>query len=469
MNKSQIFGGLLFPLYIFLSGCLTFAALNAQDPEPRDMMFLRGAGPFSNSWTVTGNELKNRYSFNRIVNSDFYNPTLGVLDAKDLLLDNITSKDVDDVLCISHDYGGIIGRYTQLETDIISSMVFIGVPHQGSQFIFENLAVPGQNPTDIMLDQALEVVGQNECQFCGVLNQLRAWIEDIQEGSEYLKDIQYRSSIIENLENNPPSVPYINVIGNVEPKTFLSFISLLASRNSLGGAPNYTLINCYVDEKNAALKDLRIAEFVNEANILAGVFQQITRSISGVLEVIGENPDPGEALNAIGGVISSTVQIATEALEKTNELEKEKARILRCDLALQMVAVELNTLLTSNNGGFLTEEVIVSTPEDYYTCYYDCLADHALGEFDAPSSCEDHCSHYDPNENITREVTIFKFLGHDWVYSELEQTLDTDQKVEEIVINADHFQETLKDFIIDPVLNDIFDGAYGAAFEVPKK
>ena len=479
MNKSQIFGGLLFPLYIFLSFFLTFPALNAQDTNPRDMIWVAGAGPLSNSWLSTRSAIENpphAYEYDHVLNSTSYDPELGVIEAKDLLLQTIESQSDDDILSISHDYGGIVSRYAELETDKISSMIFVGVPHNGSRFLREALRSSGQNSPDIILDRALTIVGENDCEDCGVISLLRDWILDIRGGSEYLRDVEYESVIISDINNTPPSVPYVNIMGDVDPKTTTNFLGILDSRGSLSGTPTNNLKNCFIELRNQARKDLEVQRQVHVMNNWAGAIRQITSAISGVLTGLsggegegggGFNPD---IIGAVGDIVNNFFKGRIERIERANEIQKETARILRCDLAVQMVAVEMNSFLGTNGGDWIEEEVEVPSLDEYRNCIDECGVDMAWGDWRSPLSCDEYCSRFiDPNNTTTITVIVYEFEGHDWVYSLFEQSLETDQRVQEIVINADHFQENLPGYIINPVLTDIFDGSYGAAFEVPKK
>lgn len=476
MNKSNNKVRVIRALIIYMSFFLITGVTYTQDP--RNMMWVEGAGPLSNSWLSTRTALENSpygYDYNHILNSTSYDPELGVIEAKNLLLQTIQSQSEDDVLSISHDYGGIVSRYAQLETDKISSMVFVGVPHQGSRFLREALRNSGQNSPDIMIDRALAIVGENNCTDCNATSLLRTWISDIRGGSEYLRDVEYESVIISEINSTPPSVPYINIMGDVDPKTTTSFLGILDSRGSLSGNPTDNLVDCFTDLRNETRKDLRTQRQVHVMKNWGGAIRQITSAISGILTSFsgGDDEEGGftpDVVGAIGDAINNFIQDRIERIQRANEIQKETARILRCDLAVQMVAIEMNSFLGSNGGDWIEEEIEVNTVEAYQECMAYCGTDMAFGDWDSPLSCSEYCSQYhDPNgPPTTRTEIVYEFEGHDWVYSLFEQSIESDERVDEIVINADHFQENLPGYIIDPVLSDIFDGAYGVAFEVPK-
>lgn len=451
--------------------CLLIAGpkLEAQD-EPRNMMWLGGAAPSSSGWSQTRATLQGPpyfYDYNEVLDTDFYNPTLGVVGAKDLLLQNVTAKEVDDVLCVAHDYGAIIGRYAQLETDQISAMIFVGAPHQGSRFVDElaRSGASGANSVNIMVENALAVAGEDGCADCGIAEQLRDWVASFQSASSYLADISYDDDLIKNINETPPTVPYINIIGNKVPKTDISFLGMLDSRMPSGN--DLFLTDCFIELKNEARSNLDISKQAAIWSSLNGAFRRIAIAIDRIVREFGEG-DLLSINDAVNSLIRDDLRSMSSAIWAADDIQDETAKLLRCNLALNYIAVGLNGFLTIGGKGAVvsTEEVV----EDYRICMVECGVDMAWGDWPDNISCDEYCwDLYGPGGTpVTQTVYEYEFSGHDWVYTVPEQSLESSEKVADIVINANHFQETQPPFIV-PELADIFDGAYGTAFEVPKQ
>lgn len=87
-NKVRVIRACIIYMSFFLITGVTYTQ------DPRNMMWVEGAGPLSNSWLSAETALENfpyGYDYNHILFSTSYNPELGVIEAKNLLLQTIQS------------------------------------------------------------------------------------------------------------------------------------------------------------------------------------------------------------------------------------------------------------------------------------------------------------------------------------------------------------------------------------------
>jgi hypothetical protein len=196
-----------------------------------------------------------------------------------------------------------------------------------------------------------------------------------------------------------------------------------------------------------------------------GFIDNIFKVVTDLIEAAAGNETSTNQLEVAGAIndyISGQRDLILDRIKEIDELNKEAARILRCDYANSLIQIRWNEYLTNGYQGELIETTILDP--GLTACVEDC---QDRKEFDPlfTENCVEWCG-YEGNETIT--VYSYEFNGHDWVYTVGEQELHSDMQVgESIIIRANHFQEVIPEFI-NPHLQDIFDGAYGAAFEVPK-
>lgn len=408
------------------------------------------------------------FNYNNVLLSPPFDITKGVKKCAEDMAVDMQSRGNSDIIGVGHDIGGLVLRQFQYESEELTAMVLMGTPNQGSRLL-QHFFDPSFSDPELLMESTLQLVAQDDCPDCGIFTMFSNWFEGIRNSS-YLEDAKRQASIIADLNSTEDNIPFINIIGDQTPKTTTSLISVLDSRRSTTNT--LLLLDCFIREQNKAEKDLEIREKVDLIKSTSGFFRNLFNTIGDAISII---TDPTEIFTVIGDQISANTNMAIETIETIHRNNRERARLARCNLAASYFTVEWDVLLLdiSAEGVFEIEETEVEVPvygADYYECLAECGEDMAFGQWRSPLSCDEYCSQFVPSESeiITTTVTIFTPPGHDWIYTVNEQNLDGSMKAgPNIVINANHFEETMTDFV-GSHLQDIFEGAYGAAFEVPK-
>jgi hypothetical protein len=456
--------GVLFILGVFSPDSHIFG-----QNEARDAIFPAG-GALSRPLVDIENFLADTsgpdFNYNNVLLSPPFNLTKGVVKcAEDMAID-MQSRGNSDIIGVGHDIGGLVLRQLQHESDELTAMVLIGTPNQGSQLL-RYFFDPSFSDPELLLESTLNLVAQDDCPDCEIFDIFANWINGIRNAS-YMEDAKETSPVIADLNAMEDNIPFINIIGDQTPKTSTSLLAMLDSRVTTLNTP--ALVDCFIREQNEAEKDLEIKEKIELIESSVGFFTHLMNSISNAISIIS---DPTEIPSVIRDEVSSSKEMAIRTIERIHTNNRERARLARCNLAVSYFTVQWNNLLLdiSADGVFEVEETEIEVPvydEDYYNCLSDCGVDMAYGDWELDIDCDEYCSQFISTVTETKTVTIFTPPGHDWIYTVNEQNLDGSMKAgSNIVVNANHLEETMVDFV-GAHIQDIFEGAYGAAFEVPK-
>jgi len=425
----------------------------------RNTIWLPGPGQNSRGWGQMQQEMLARgFLFDNLMNSSF-NPGLGVVAAADQVEGMIGNN--DNVLGIAHDYGGIVLRDLQIQDRSITAMILDGVPNQGSTGL--SAALSGNNGDQTRAQKLVEAVngimGDDDCNDCGMIQAFESWINSLDGGSEFLDDVEHDSEIIQNLES--PTVPFAILYGTVEE---LSLHSLMSSRAFPSDIDHFS--RCYTAtlnrEREAAMDATTRALIDNTqgffSNVITALTTIIDSSVTGTVAIIS---------TAAEFLTSSRDRIAAQ-IEAARERDEELARILRCELSNQYAAADWQLLLMENSEREQIEVDVPGPTVEYADCIQQCGIDKAFGDWNSNLTCDEACM--DLMAIIgTEMVTVILSDPNDGLLTESEQKLEGYAGEPYHLMNTNHFQETSasNDDAVD-ALEDIFMGGAGAAFIVPK-
>ncbi len=451
---------IIAPKFI-LAMALALGLYSTSYSQSRNTVWLNGVSINSNGWTGMKQEMVFRgYQFDDLSNS-FYDPSLGVAGAADQVEGMIGGE--QDVLGIAHDYSGIVLRDLQLQDPSITAMILDGVPNQGSSGILA--AIQKDGPSSLSkaqkMVQAVNLIKEgDDCNDCQFIEAFESWINEMEGAEDFLDDVQEGSPIIDNLNlpANMPSVPFAVLWGSINE---LSLTSLMSSRAfPFSGGDHFT--KCYTEtlyRERLAAKTAAARRAIDSA---LGFFSSILSFTASILSPT----TPAQAITAITGLLNAERTRITADIQAVAVKDAELARILRCEVANQLLAVEWQLALMNNS---LLEEIEVEVlifGDAYDECITQCGVDMAWGDWEYNLTCEEYC--VDDVEVGTEIITVFVSDPNDGLLTKREQQLDGAAKVYHL-IESNHFQETsrLKD-VVNNAMVDLFEGGAGAAFIVPK-
>lgn len=436
---------------ILLLNILFIWGISSELFSQRNTVWLRGASQTSNGWGQMQQELKAKgFLFDDLIDAT-YNSGLGVIEAANQVETMIGNN--ENVLGIAHDYGGIVLRDLQLQDPSISAMILDGVPNQGSTAISNSIpGDPGSVSRARILAEASQLIRRDDdCDNCGMLEAFESWIETIENGAEFLDDIQHNSPIINNLES--PTVSFAILWGSQEN---LSLNRMMSSRAN--PSDDDTFGRCFRTflnrERTEAMDATTRATITNTQGFFANFINFVTSASTS-----GPN-----FLTQITTFISNSNTNITNQINALKEEEQELARILRCELSNQYAAIEWQLLLLENSEREEIEVEVPTTNPEHAICISECEIDMAFGDWTSNESCEESCM--DLAGSSTQLVTALVSPLTDGLLTEFEQKLDGQVK-EYHLINTNHFQETHFDSPALDALEGLFKGEAGASFMVP--
>lgn len=441
--KTNIIKRITFLILIIL----TFNSLNAQ----RNTLWMRGTSQNSNGWDATKSYMLTTegYQFNDLIFSNVYNPSLGVEGSSDALVGTFGSN--NDILGIAHDFGGLVLRDLQLQEPKISAMILDGVPNQGSSAIsFATLSDPGDiSRAEKLVNIIQQIQEGNECEFCDLVEEFESWVASLNAGSTYLCDAKSNSSVINNLNNNMPTVPFAIMWGSVED---FSITRLMSSRAFPSDGDYFT--ECYTQQLEMARQETKDNFIRATINNVGGFFGSIASFIGSLLP---DDLTPTQIISSVVDLVNATRTNTLNEIEAVKNRDQELARILRCEFSNQLLAAEWQLGMLENS--FQTEEV------EYFKTEAQCRAEcEAEGweDFYLEFICIPDCM-----EEL-QIGTVIVADDNDGLLTKSEQLLEGAEKVYHLP-ETNHFQETRVDK--PPVVNaliDLFEGGAGAAFIIPK-
>lgn len=377
--------------------------------------------------------------------------------------------DKENVLGIAHGYGGVALRYVQHLNPNIQAMVLCGVPNQGSIAIEAATITNSESKTEFqILVEAIESMKEgDDCQNCNVTGIFKNWIDGLQAAGSYLGNLRPNNDIIIDI-NEPdmlPTVPYVVLYGTVEE---FSLTRMLDSR-AFASDSDY-LTRCHNERILEEQKRLEAMHALAVMNLVSGLLSSTVDLVGSVVSASTPELNPGAIISAAGTHIQESSEAIIQKIEDDLENELELARMLRCQLADQVL--EAHWMLALLDGQFEEQEVYVSNPltqEHINWCEADC-------EEQFPEEIDPNAHHhclvdcFSNTGGYYQTITVFVPELNDGLLTAKEQQLNGSMMADEIHLpNTNHFQETFRgNVVLTDAFESIFEGNLGAAFIVPK-
>lgn len=392
-----------------------------------------------------------------------YDLNLGVFGAASQMEPQLDGH--DNVLGIAHDMGGLVLRDLANKDNSLSAMILDGVPNQGAAALNFTTVADGNEGTrtraQAIIDGAQDIIADDECENCNLIEAFKEWIDEIALNKEYLRQMRRNSEEVNTLNANPPDIPFVILWGSVEE---LSFSTLMSSYHSTGDNNGDIYTDCYArtlaEEKKKYQEDLVLNTIDNVVDFYGSYLEYQGTVFS----------DPLEIISAIGDFIKDAKDNITDQIEDVRDRDQELARILRCEAAVQIINVDWNYAL-NEFGSLATEEVVIGS--DIVYCEQQC---HEQFEGTNPNhaqfgACVADCMNSDNTPVLTE--TVYVAAPSDGLLLENEQKLSG--FVDEYHLHEhNHFQETKLSSnsgvgTLNHALDELFSGSAGPAFAIPKQ
>ena len=420
----------------------------------RNTLWMRGTTQNSNGWGAVKSSLliNDGYQFDDLIYSDLYNLSVGVTAASDALAGTFGSN--EDILGIAHDYGGLVLRHLQLQEPNISAMILNGVPNQGSSALsFATTSSPGdESRAEKLINRIEQIQGPDNCEDCGLLEAFRSWVESLNAGSSYLCDAKAGSSIIDDLNDNMPTVPFAILWGSDDEFS----ITRMMSSNAFPSNNDY-LTECYTQQLEEARQDAKEALIRRTITNTLNFLGEVANAIGSIIGA-GDKPNPADIISAVVDLVNATQQNTLNEIEAVKEHDEELARVLRCEFSNQLLAAEWQLGIMEN--AFQTEEV------DWFYSEQQCEAicnQQGWEDWYLMHVCIPDCMD-EPHPGTALVVP-----ENDGLLTKAEQLLEGNAGEPYHLANTNHFQETsVYNAALHNALTDLFDGGAGAAFIIPK-
>jgi pimeloyl-ACP methyl ester carboxylesterase len=425
---------------------LFFALLSnyiiAQD---RNTLWLGGIGATSSRWEKAIKAAEDGgYQFNEVNTFNYAPQNNGVAGSATQMNAEMEANNVNNVLGIGHDGGGIILRQmAKAPNNKLSALILDGVPNQGSKVLQKMLPISGQNDMQLLVDRVLAFKSNaNDCNACRIVEAFQKWVNDVNVHQQKYQEYLPSSPIISNL--GTPNIPYAVIWGN-ESEDALTLTRLLGSRsNSVLEGNDTDYLECYKDE----IRD-------RQAAINAAFLDGIVQSVITAAEAVGKFLDPTPN---IGSAVATSIKTIHEGIKAVRNRDKDLAELLECEMVHQGLNGYWNLIVSDGNYTPVTTEG---------TLEFDCC-ETCYGETDSQVQgyCFSWCMGLEYPCTNTFITTYYQYELHDGLLSKSEQLLDGAAKVYEAK-KVNHFQEQfwsqqpIKDAFVD-----LFNGNAGIAFRV---
>ena len=395
-----------------------------------------------------------------------YNPGEGLNAATQQVLHLVEGK--ENVLGVAHDFGGLVLRQSASQTTAFTGMILTGVPNRGSSAIelATDTNLPGGTSTiQNIINAVQDVKSGDECEDCRLVEQFESWIDEIAGNVTLYSQMEHASVEVNALNQNLPTIPVAQLWGSVKE---LSITNIMDSRASINGFSDlYT--ECYTE---TIARTRREAKEDGQIALLDATSNFFTTAINSVVSVAAQpaTPDPVQVVSAITKFVSSTLNLIETKFTEQTELDRELARILRCETANQYLAVEWELALMEY-GSVEVNELLI--PDVNY-CYTRCIEAGAI-DFTALDDCVEECLEQDSTPELVA-VTIFTTEPNDGLLTRSEQLLPGTDENSPFVYHlskVNHLQESLYNpenpgpGSTQHVLDELFEGSASPAFAVP--
>ncbi len=472
---------------VIIIACGLFCLSASLHAQTRNTIWLDGLQTTSLGWKPNRYSNLKLYDFEDLVstNLDFnagYDPWLGVEGASNYLKPIVEGR--ENVLGIAHDYGGLVLRHlANNDDDEITAMILNGVPNQGSSAI--QMAI-GQNADDgdsrmqIIIDKVNDIKGDEGCEDCNIVGNFERWIDEIAHpNNRAVFEDMAPGVMINNLNANPPDIPYAIIWGSVDTyNSEQSIVNLMDSRGSITGFDN-SLANCVAGKLREQQKKIEDDKIVRNVNVVLGLFGSVLDFASSLISgnVFGNpeddenNFDTGGFLGAIGSFANDIKSTIVDYLDTNSELDQRLASLMRCETANQMLEVHYE-LAMMDAGQVEVELVDENLAGNLQHCEQYCWEqfEGSIPNHAAYGACIQDCLENNPAPPILGFVTP----RHDLLLTEMEQKLPGQTGEPFHLFNHNHFQESrdrpgtnMTD--LDYALEELFSGSVSPAFEIPKQ
>lgn len=439
-----------YRLLVILIAMTFFSSLQAQ----RDVLWIGGLQPSHSEFRGSKDLFAQDYQINTILIGQPYFPEQGV-DAAVAALNPLVNNG-SDVLGVAHDYSGIILRKLQLENPNISAMILNGVPNKGSKVIAKATDNEGNSDNQTSMEELISAINNiklnDNCQDCNVVGAF--------------------TSIMQELENLRDPWLYVTPDGPVSSLTLPTVpTAVLWGDHEQGGTEEflYSLLSAMADPFPVTSANL-YNDCVRQRRLLAGkkvkgdeqtaTFRTTFNFVSNILKTVGNFIKDGgtNVIGFVGSLIQTTSSSILDEIENIRKTNEELARLLRCELANQVLAARYATIIS---GEVIQSNLEIPDPQALMACYMDCLA-----QGNNTSYCNSFC---DPQYLTQQQIPLWEFAPNDGLYSKEEQLLDG-SRVTIRLAGVNHFDEPKWAHpTVRQVYEDLFNGKSGPAFVIPPK
>lgn len=468
-------------VHLITTTALALLLLPSSALGQRNTIWLRGFTDTSLGWDLTRNSMQGLYDYDFVdlvstnpSASSSYTPVLGIrnLDAPmsettamkmESMLDNH-----DDVLGIAHDFGGLVLRELANSDNSLSAMILDGVPNQGSAGIKALTETDASSKTRVqrMIERAQAIKADEDCEDCDIVESFQSWADAITNENIPFEQMAANSPEMNYLNSNAPSIPYAVLWGSVKTPDMPAFLSAYFSPSR---PFSDDLGDCYAQKLNDARAEANDVFLLSTIENTVGFFANALRTIG---SLIGDGQvSPGAIINAAGEAIQNQLDLVTSQFEAIKERDRELARILRCETANRLVFTDWQLELAAQGGGEIgTEEVPLFREVNQPICIQYCQGQFAgFPGLTLFGDCVTNCLQNIPSQT----VPVFLPEENDGLLLKSEQMLAGAAFVYHLE-EHNHFQETILSKLDKPgtlghALQELFDGAAGAAFAVPKQ
>ena len=441
-------------LFVFLFSCFY-----KSHSQTRNTLWLDGLSTTSLGWGNTPNQLKDleNYDLFNVISlqglpASVYQPQNGVFGAGDILSGNIGGY--DNIIGFGHDYGGLVLRRMANGNNTLSAMVLNGVPNLGSNgisFAIESTGTNGLSEAQRIINGVQAIKSGENCEGCQLVETFEAWVNELKANEAIFSQMLPNSDVIHGLNQaqNMPQIPFVVFYGTKEDLSISSLMSSWYFPNT-GDADYFS--KCYTEELERQRANAEDVFTQNTINSTLGFFGGAIKFIGAIVK--DSVPSPATVLTSISNFIASQKEVILNDIRAVKAKDEELARILRCEIANQLLATEWQLALAAN-GSFDTEEVeYVPT---YSECYDYCESE-GWEDFYFDFFCMPNCL------NSTFTETVYVTDSNDGLLLQGEQLLGGAEKTYHLY-ETNHFQESnLGHGVLLDHFQDLFDGGAGPAF-----
>lgn len=404
---------------------------------------------------------------------------------------NIQDPGIDNILGIGHDLGGLWLRAMAKDNPRIRALILDGVPNQGSGMlkILLTPTVSGSQITEIqtLIDRSKEIMDRNNCSGsdCGIVDGLESMVNNLVIVKPY-----YESAFPDHpfiTDATPLDIPVLVLWGNVKELSLAELITAQAfntTSNAYQGCLDNQLavLQQTVDDAESKALIGNVKNFLSFlTSVLKGGFDPVSDPAPDegfrVFDAVFKLASPADWISTLYTSVSSFFSARMVEVDKIAEANKNLAELLRCRLANDLLIAEWEFAIVSISGDYDLQSTTVTRPygeDEFDDCAFECGVDEAFGddELGPGESCDDYCDRVLGGTGLGSYGTTYILIpnNHDGILTEQEMQYDGAMASIELP-DVNHISET-KAFPrneVRDVFEDIFNGAYGAAFCVPKQ